>query len=70
MSNDYKKTVPRTNNCTTYNINAVAVEKRCPRCDLLLYRKVSIASGVIEIECPRCKKTTKINLAYRIANTA
>ena len=48
-----------------YNIHAVSVEKRCTKCGKLLYKKVSIASGEIEIDCPRCGKKNVINLAYR-----
>lgn len=43
------------------------VSKRCPYCNKRLLDKVSVTSGIIEIKCPECHNTVKINLSYRIS---
>lgn len=53
-------TESKTNPTTT-----VRISKRCPVCDWRFFDKVTPASGIIEIKCPRCGKVVKINLAYR-----
>lgn len=43
----------------------IRVIKRCPVCQWRILDKVSPASGVIELKCPKCNNIVKIDLSYR-----
>lgn len=43
----------------------IRVSKCCPNCNLRLFDKVSPSTGYVEIKCPRCNQTVRINLALR-----
>ena len=43
----------------------IRVAKHCPKCDMRVFDKISIASGFVEVKCPRCGEVFRINLAMR-----
>ena len=43
----------------------IRVIKRCPVCQWRILDKISPASGVIELKCPKCNNIVKIDLSYR-----
>lgn len=45
--------------------NTIRVSKKCPACGWRLFDKVSPATGVVQIKCPKCRQTVTIDLAYR-----
>lgn len=54
---------------TTTNRNiepTVRVSVRCERCRQRLFDKVSVASGVVEVKCPRCNYLNNVDLSFRL----
>lgn len=47
--------------------NMVRISKRCPVCNSRILDKVTPTEGIIELKCPKCRKTVKVNLSYRIS---
>lgn len=45
----------------------IRVAKRCPHCNERWFDKVSLASGFVEIKCPKCGRTYRLNLSMRRA---
>lgn len=43
----------------------IRVVKRCPVCGQRLFDKVTLASGSVEIKCPRCGALVRVNLSLR-----
>lgn len=43
----------------------IGVVKRCPRCNWRVLDKIGATSGVIEMKCPNCHRTIRINLSLR-----
>ena len=46
----------------------IRVAKRCPHCGQRVFDKISLATGFIEMKCPRCEKKFTMNLALRRKN--
>ena len=44
---------------------ALHVAVKCKQCNFTIFYKTSLATGMIECKCPRCKKIVSINLALR-----
>ena len=42
---------------------------KCRHCNMTIFYKTTPSTGIIECKCPRCKKITAINLAYRRSKT-
>ncbi len=42
---------------------------KCKQCNMTIFYKTTPSTGIIECKCPRCKKITAINLAYRRSKT-
>lgn len=40
---------------------------KCPRCDWRILDKVTPASGVIEVKCPKCHNIVAVDLSLRRA---
>lgn len=38
---------------------------KCKQCNMTIFYKTTPSTGIIECKCPRCRKITEINLAYR-----
>ena len=47
--------------------SSLKISKRCPVCDWRIFDKVTPASGIIEIKCPKCGKVVTVNLSCRCA---
>ena len=45
----------------------IRVEKRCPVCGQRLFDTITLASGSVEIKCPRCKQVVLVNLELRMS---
>ena len=43
----------------------IRVSKRCPNCGWRVLDKVTATSGIIELKCPRCGKSVRIDLSLR-----
>lgn len=43
----------------------IRVAKRCPHCGQRLFDKISLTTGFVEIKCPECGRTYRINLSMR-----
>ena len=42
---------------------------KCKQCNMTIFYKTTPSTGIIECKCPRCRKITEINLAYRRSRT-
>jgi len=54
---------------TTTNRNiepTVRVSVRCDRCRQRLFDKVSAATGIVEVKCPRCNYLNHLDLSFRM----
>ena len=45
----------------------IRIKVSCPKCGRRVMDKTENAKGIIEIKCPECHNTVKINLSYRIS---
>lgn len=54
---------------TEDNLGGIRVSKRCPYCGWRVLDKVTATSGIIELKCPRCGRSVKIDLSFRMALT-
>ena len=52
------------------NEKMIRVAKRCPKCGKRLFDKISLTTGFVEIKCPECGRTYRINLSMRRAGPA
>ncbi len=43
------------------------VSKKCPNCGWRVLDKITPATGIVELKCPRCGLPVKINLSCRTA---
>lgn len=43
----------------------IRVAKRCPHCGQRLFDKISLTTGFVEIKCPVCRHTIRVNLSTR-----
>lgn len=43
----------------------IRVAKRCPHCGQRLFDKISLTTGFVEIKCPACRHTIRVNLSMR-----
>ena len=48
---------------------SIRVAKRCPHCNERWFDKVSLATGYLEVKCPNCGRTYRINLSFRKQST-
>lgn len=47
------------------NNSNLKIMVKCPECQYRIFDKNSPATGIIEVKCPRCKKVSNIDLAFR-----
>lgn len=43
--------------------NWIVISKKCPYCGKRLFDRLTPASGVIEIKCPKCKRACVVDLS-------
>ena len=44
---------------------SIRVAKHCPKCGKRLFDKISLTTGFVEIKCPVCRHTIRVNLSTR-----
>ena len=47
--------------------DGIRVSKKCPKCGWRVLDRITPASGIIELKCPKCEKPVRIDLSYRLS---
>ena len=46
-------------------INEISIMKRCPYCNWRIIDKLTPATGIIRVKCPKCRRQVNVDLSLR-----